>query len=98
MAASDVLRLGVDADADVGVVADVAVVARLRDRRREGVELEIGLLSEGRDVPRAGRIDGGLAEGEEVLRVGVFLRLVAVAHIGRPGRELREGRRRRPGR
>ena len=49
------------------------------------------LAAEGGDVPRAGRIDRGPAEGEEVLAVGIGLRLEAVAQIGRPLGERREG-------
>ena len=82
--------LGVEADADVGVVGDVAGVAGLLHRRREGAHLELRLRVEAGDLPRAGRIDGGAAEREQVLAVRIGLRLEAVAEIGLPLGERRD--------
>ena len=77
---------GVHPDRDVDVVGDVAGVALVRHRGREGAHLEgVGdLRPERRDLPRAGRVDRGAAEGEEVLAVGVGLRLEAVAEVVLP--------------
>ena len=52
-----VLRRRVHAHADVGVVGDVAFRVAGRQRRRERADRELRSCAEGRDVPRAGRID-----------------------------------------
>ena len=74
------------------MIRDVAVVSPAGQRRREGADRELRVLAEGRDVPRARGIDRRLAEREQVLAVGIFLRLEARAHVGRPGREFLEHR------
>ena len=77
--------LGVQADADVVVVGDVAGVAgSLGDRRREGAHLELRLGVEQADFPRAGRIDRGTTEREEVLAVRIGLGFETVAEIVLP--------------
>ena len=81
-----VLRLLVDAHADVRVVRDIALVAGLAHGRVEGAQFQLRVLLEVGDVPGAGRIDGGLAQRELVLAVAIGLRAGALGQIAaQPG-------------
>ena len=82
-----VLGRRIHAEGDVGVVGDVAGVGAFRQRRREDAHLEVRLLFEQRRLPRTRRVDGALAEGEVVLRVGVGLGLEASGQVVLPLRQ-----------
>jgi len=82
-----VLGFGVHAEGDVGMIADVALVRPLRQRRRKRPHLELRLLVEHGNVPRPRRIDRRFPQREQLLRVRVCLRFKAVGQVWRPLRQ-----------
>jgi hypothetical protein len=59
-----VLGRRIHADCDIDVVADEARVGIGLERRTEPAEILGPVLAEEGEIPRPGRIDGGVAAGE----------------------------------
>ena len=73
------------------MVADVALVSASRQRGLEDAHFKGGVFLEDRDFPRTGGVNGGLAAGEQHLRVGVFHRLETFGQERRPLGQLGPG-------
>src|SRR6266540_6668379 len=81
-------RLGVHTHRDVSMIADVALIASIFNIRLEDAKIEVGILFELTNFPRAGRVNSTLAECEESLRIRIFLRFVALRQVRSPISEI----------
>ncbi len=79
--------LGVHTQANISMIADVALVPGPGDRRLERAQLKLRIFVEERNLPRSRRIDRRLAERKELLRVGVLNRFIARRQVGLPRRQ-----------